>query len=233
MSVCMASDSCSILSMSPRLYSTRLAVTTTSTGLGWLLFCRLLVGVEFRIPSKRDLVQSLSTPCIQTTPFNEVRTRPVGLDRPPIQHGPDTATDPVCVSRKRRRKQQQQETGRVSQHHSCWFAIFFFFLWHEWNRSMKKILRFSTLRMVPKSFVHPYLPLPSHKSQSGHLTCGGGGGGLVSSLVDDDDTVVGVVVSSSVLFCSVDMNTKVGVLEALVLLRWSVVVVVVGLRDGR
>lgn len=53
----------------------------------------LLHRIVFRIPSKGNLIQSLTTPLVHTTTFDKIRAGAVGLDGPKFQNRSDSPLD--------------------------------------------------------------------------------------------------------------------------------------------
>lgn len=62
-----------------------------------IVCCLLFHGIELRISSKGDLVQSLPAPLVKAAIFDKLRARAVGLDGPKFQKDTDSAFDSVCV----------------------------------------------------------------------------------------------------------------------------------------
>jgi hypothetical protein len=115
------------------------------------------IHIKTRVPSERDLIQSLTTPLIKSAVLDEVGTRTVRLDWPPLQNKADTSFDSVSM--------------RVN-----WFLSV---------RMAEGLYRF-----LDSAENETYLPLPSHISQSGHLT--GFLGGSVLSSDDADESSVDI-----------------------------------------
>ena len=62
-----------------------------------IVCCLLFHGIELRISSKGDLVQSLPAPLVKAAIFDKLRAWAVGLDGPKFQKDTDSAFDSVCV----------------------------------------------------------------------------------------------------------------------------------------